>query len=154
MEKEFYKLVLTAIMVVSSFSLAFFLGRKITLSDKALVPPSASSPDLAETAAIQPAIELKNTAVAIENDIEEVPPADLYVWRLKTFGDKEKAMEHSTQIKLKFPDWPVFFKKSGAFYKVYTGPFNSLPKARRFLKRAKAEDPLLPSAVLEKLAQK
>ena len=43
-------------------------------------------------------------------------------------------MEQSTQLKLRFPKWKIFFKKAEKDYKIYIGPFKSKESAEVFLK--------------------
>ncbi|MYE07701.1 MAG: SPOR domain-containing protein, partial [Oligoflexia bacterium] len=61
-------------------------------------------------------------------------PKEIYALFLASYKDKETATEQSTQLKLRFPKWKIFFKKEKEVYKVYIGPFKSKPSAENFLK--------------------
>ncbi len=188
MEKEFYKLFLVVIMIISSFSLAFFLGRKITLSEQQLSQQSfeegvqdssemvAPSQELSNEVKEQPEIPSTNevntstdTAVAdsvsnldgtstqraeVQDYQKQLPDSsDIYGLLVDSFLTKEPAMERSTNLKLKFPEWPIFFKKAGSVYKVYFGPFDDIQIANDFLKEVKASGQF-PSVILEKVIKK
>ena len=190
MEKEFYKLFLVIIMIISSFSLAFFLGRKITLSEQQLsqqdfekdvhdsseiVDPSeelskeATAKAQSESVSAENKVESTDTAVAdsvsnvdgtsaqrakVQDYQKQLPDSsDIYGLLVDSFLKKELAMERSTNLKLKFPDWPIFFKKAGSVYKVYFGPFDGIQIANDFLKEVKASGQF-PSVVLEKVIKK
>ena len=175
MEKEFYKLFLVIIMILASFSLAFFMGRKITLSDphiaqyknqnqKTETPPSPKQEmaadelrpeSIAETQSQRKRVEEYKKQLAPEvnkKPKEDVPPA-VYGLLADSFFKKDLAMEQAAKIKLKFPDWPVFFKKSGSVYKVYIGPFNDISSAKEFLQEVQSSKHF-PSVVLEPVSNK
>ena len=190
MEKEFYKLFLVIIMIISSFSLAFFLGRKITLSEQQVSQENFEEDVQDSSGRVDPSEELSQEATAKEqpemssaNEVntstdtvvadsvsnlddtstqraevqdyqKQLPDSsDIYGLLVDSFLKKELAMERSTNLKLKFPDWPIFFKKAGSVYKVYFGPFDNIQIANDFLKEVKASGQF-PSVVLEKVIKK
>ena len=87
----------------------------------------------------------------------------MYGVLLSKHSTREGAMEQASQIKLSFPHWHVFFKKSFKVYKVYMGPFSSRSKGETFLiqvrkekkfKKAKIENLFTPKKQRKKLAKK
>ena len=184
MEKEFYKLFLVVIMIISSFSIAFFIGRKVALSEQQIsqqnfeedVQKNSQTPNLSEEGPKESVTEaqsenLKDTALAdsanlegasnqreevqeykkqliSESDQEQTP--GIYGLLVESFLKKEPAMEKSAKLKLKFPAWPIFFKRDGSVYKVYLGPFNNIQEANDFLQEVKASKQF-PTVVLEQV---
>ncbi len=74
----------------------------------------------------------------------------IYVLFITSHDSKESATEKSTQLKLRFPKWKIFFKKSENSYKVYIGPFQSKESAENFLKKLQ-DKPDFSSVKLEKI---
>ena len=178
MKKEFYKLSLVFIMIIFSFSLAFFLGREVTLfgqkqeketssvrqvkqlNDKSIdVKPSSKEVKTQNEKINGHEQSLLRTKVKedtknekkidkIKEDIkseeekkaakEEVKPSNiLYGLLINSYNEKELATEKAAQLKLRFPKWKFFFKKSKNLYKVYIGPFARKESAEKFLKEIK-----------------
>ncbi len=165
MKKEFYKLSLVFIIIVFSFSLAFFLGREITLSNKNKTENSdlsketkeqfnGHSPDTTplsekkEQTQREKVNEYKKALPDEKNKKQETSNKDsemtqsesnksekpeMYGLLITTHDDKESAMEKSTQLKTRFPQWRIFFKKSKDSYKVYVGPFSTKVSGKKFM---------------------
>ena len=204
MEKEFYKLFLVVIMIISSFSLAFFIGRKIALSEQQAEQQEFEENSSQEGAVVSDHLETLSTDSVAETEedrqqqpissqevegettsstmtdshqLEGMPnqkaevqeykkqledesnseqspdSSSMYGLLVDSFLAKEPAMEKATNLKLKFPDWPVFFKKAGSVYKVYLGPFDDIQTARVFLQEVKTSKQF-PSVVLERVIKK
>ena len=193
MEKEFYKLFLVVLMIISSFSIAFFIGRKVTLSEQQInqqnfeedVQKSSKVVDHLEELSEKSETEAQSESISSANEIDELTDTALadsanlegasnqraevqeykkqlisesgqenlpsiYGLLVDSFLKKELAMEESAKLKLKFPDWPIFFKRDGSVYKVYLGPFDNIQLANDFLQEVKASKQF-PSVVLEKV---
>ena len=97
----------------------------------------------------------------LDRDKKADRPA-MYGIFLSRHTTREGAMEQASQIKLSFPHWNVFFKKSSKVYKVYMGPFDARSKGEALLmqvrekkefKKAKIENLLSPKKRRKKLAQ-
>lgn len=169
-KKEFYKLSLVFIMIVFSFSLAFFLGREVALSGQQKKEPDLfketktkqpdnkslsihSLPEKIERTQREKVNEYKKTlpteqTVKPDESQDKKPQAqdkkqevqneksdEMYGLLITVHDDKESATEKSTQLKLRFPQWQFFFKKSKSTYKVYIGPFRTKSSAKDFLKK-------------------
>ena len=162
MKKEFYKLSLVFIMIVFSFSLAFFLGREVTLSNQQqsqkqelstsieAKTKSSDNPSFSNSAPdekkeykkILSHKQSKKKSKSYENrgskQIEKKQKPnkfdEIYGLVIASYADKESASEKSTQLKLRFPNWRIFFKKSKDVYKVYIGPFRTKLAAEKILK--------------------
>ena len=215
MKKEFYKLSIVFTMIVFSFSLAFFLGREVTLSGlqksqdssavksrhksplpreadrqqglstpgkdwqrkkvrkhkKALIPDGVhkqaqeqaeeKSPPPSEEPPTRPRAKTaddlqtqkteresaKNTPDRTHSQRENKKITALLI---SVHSNKESATEKSTQLKIRFPRWKIFFKESGNFYKVYIGPFRKKESAEKFLNQLK-DKPDLSGAKLEEI---
>ena len=166
MKKEVYKLILVFIMIVFSFSLAFFLGREVTLSNKKnteelpvtnqkteqtdkpfvtpvpknLFPEKATQREKVQQykETLPSKTETTKNADKKEKPQETTEEIDtIYGLLISSYDNKSSAMEQSTQIKIRFPQWKVFFKKSQDSYKVYIGPFKKKEVAQKFLKELK-----------------
>ncbi len=178
MKKEFYKLSLVFIMIIFSFSLAFFLGREVTLFGQKQEKEAPSVQQVEqlnnESIDVKPSskeVETQNEKIneheqsllrtkmkedtknekkidKIKEDIkseeekkatkEEVKPSNiLYGLLINSYNEKELATEKAAQLKLRFPKWKFFFKKSKNLYKVYIGPFTQKEAAENFLKEIK-----------------
>ena len=159
-------------MIVFSFSLAFFLGREVTLSnkknteelpithqkteqmDKPFVTPTSKKlfPEKgtqrekvqkyketlpSETETTKKAEKKENTQKTIKKQEVTQETDAIYGLLISSYDNKPLAMEQSTQIKTRFPQWKVFFKKSQDSYKVYIGPFKQKEIAKKFLKELK-----------------
>ena len=157
-------------MIIFAFSLAFFLGREVTLSDrqksKKTDASSLSSTLKSSTSFYDHQIEssfdnkkahkqrekvkkYKKTLIT-EKPIKDITrdktqevkqlktemkePNTVYALFVAGYGDKESATEKSTQLKLRFPKWEIFFKRTEEAYKVYIGPFKLKESAENFLK--------------------
>ena len=177
-KKEFYKLSLVFIMIVFSFSLAFFLGREVTLSDRQKKEPvffketNTKQPDNKPPLTNVPSEKIEQTqrekvneykktlsakhAVKPNNsqekkqEVQQEKLDEMYGLLITVHDDKESASEKSTQLKLRFPQWQIFFKKSKKSYKVYIGPFRTKSSAKKFLKKLQ-ENPEFSSVKLEKI---
>ena len=195
MEKEFYKLFLVVIMIISSFSIAFFIGRKVALSEQHIsqqnfeevvqkgskvLDHSKKWPKESVTEAQSGSMthanemnELTDTALADSANLEDTSnqrgevqeykkqlisesdqeqTSGIYGLLVDSFLKKEMAMEKSTKLKLKFPNWPIFFKRDGSVYKVYLGPFDNIRLANDFLQEVKASKQF-PTVVLEQVIE-
>lgn len=181
MKKEFYKLSLVFIMIIFSFSLAFFLGKEITLSNrkktkdpdllketkKQLNNPSSDThllPEKKEQTQREkvneykktlpdkkPAIPNKNIEMTQSESKHQAKTSDeMYGVLITTHDDKESAMEKSTQLKTRFPQWRILFKKSKDSYKVYIGPFSTKTSAKKFMDELKKK-PEFSELKLEKM---
>ena len=172
MKKEFYKLSLVFIMIIFSFSLAFFLGREITVSDKQKTKdpdlfkdttkqfdnnssPANLLPEKEEQTQREKVNEYKKTLHDEQNKKQTTSNKELetkqselkqkskkpdeiyYGLLITTHDDKESAMEKSTQLKTRFPQWRIFFKKSENSYKVYIGPFSTDAMAKKIMNELK-----------------
>ena len=73
-----------------------------------------------------------------------------YALRVQRHKTKEKAMEQSANLKLKFPKWRFFFKKVNTSYTVYIGPWALRKSAENVEKLAKNKKELA-SIKLEKI---
>ena len=69
----------------------------------------------------------------------KIKKPEIYGIFLSRHGTKQGAMERASQIKLSFPRWKVFFKKSSNIYKVYLGPFKVRSEGEIFLIQVKKE---------------
>ena len=228
MKKEFYKLFLVFAMIVFSFSLAFFLGREITLSDQGIqnekkqalqknplessnlssakqktylksparlgegvatsqgqVTPqgqvdeaeakkhasqkeasslpkglssassqAGSTPPNQLTKRSQTKLTLsenqKTTASPGQNDLKKNKTPPLFALMVNSYKSKELAVESSAKLKLRFPEWRWFLKKSKKSYKVYIGPFEQKNLAEQFLKQLR-KNKEFASVKLEKI---
>ena len=233
MKKEFYKLSIVFTMIVFSFSLAFFLGREVTLSglqksqdssivksrrkpspapqrvdepqgaplvrgqrggqspqkmqeykkapaqtwdqaqDQVQEPPhqqaeeNAPTPPLAEEDSTPPATPPANRKAKSAEDLRlksrepenAKTPLEQHSQKenkkitallVSVHHDKESATEKSTQLKIRFPRWKIFFKESENLYKVYIGPFRTKASAEKFLNKLKNK-PDLSGAKLEEI---
>ena len=148
-------------MIVFAFSLAFFLGREVTLSGQQkskkinpspnLKAPISHKDNLSPEGPINSQREkvnkYKKTLIheQSEKKIESTkqPKAkteiknlnnEVYALFVASYEDKESATETSTQLKLRFPKWEIFFKRTEEVYKVYIGPFKTKKSAENFLK--------------------
>ena len=227
MQREFYKLILVAIMIVFAFSLGFFLGREVTLAGprveteqtptklpthqkkayqkNPLQPPRTAKPSHPELPDSNPSAQTqkekviqykknwlkekdeKNTASPVNHTASPVNPSDsdqlankdkvptslegspprnqapstgdpeakgpetapeaqkkpqkpsnkIYALWIKSHKNRENAMKQSTDLKLRFPRWRFFFKKTGESYTVYIGPFKLKQSAQRTLRKLK-----------------
>lgn len=153
-------------MIVFSFSLAFFLGREVTLSskknteelpvanqkteqmDKPFVTPALKKTFPEKTTQREKIQQYKETLPSKEETTKKADKTDktpeitqetnaIYGLLISSYDNKPSAMEQSTQIKIRFPQWKVFFKKSQDSYKVYIGPFKKKEIAKKFLKELK-----------------
>ena len=192
MEKEFYKLFLVVIMIISSFSIAFFIGRKVALSEQHISQQNfeevvqkgskvldhseewpKESVTEAQSGSITHASELTDTALADSENLEDTSnqrgevqeyknqlisesgqeqTSGIYGLLVDSFLKKEMAMEKSAKLKLKFPAWPIFFKRDGSVYKVYLGPFDNMRMANDFLQEVKASKQF-PTVILEQVIE-
>ncbi len=200
MKKEFYKLSFVFIMIVFSFSLAFFLGREMTLSSAKKKPSKRIQPDMlpnqqmsspewppsntkqsqrekvnlykktlsdkvSQKSAPVRKPEPVNKLSATNKKSPDKTPADdtkttdttqtkqtttLHTLLIAQYEHKKSAIEKSTQLKIRFPHWKIFFKKFKNSYKVYIGTFKSKEAAEKFLKELE-EDPNFSNVKLEKL---
>lgn len=192
MKKEFYKLSFVFIMIVFSFSLAFFLGREMTLSPlqqeqspETVSDDKLSSPNLpssykkqsqrekvnlykktlsdnisdknAPSKAPEPVKKLEDTNEDTTNieplskkPTQKKPTQILYTLLIAQYEHKKSAIEKSTQLKIQFPHWKIFFKKIKNSYKVYIGPFKLKESAENFLKELQ-ENPDFSHVKLEEL---
>ena len=57
----------------------------------------------------------------------------IYGLFIASYQNKNQAMDKATQIKLRFPQWRIFVKRSGQMYTVYIGPFRKKELVQRFL---------------------
>ena len=176
MKKEFYKLSLVFVMIIFSFSLAFFLGREVTLfgqkqekeaspvqqaeqlNDESIyVKPSSKEvetqtqtekvneyeqsllrTEVKEDTKNEKKIDEIKEDVKSEEEKEAVKPSNiLYGLLINSYSERELATEKAAQLKLRFPNWKFFFKKSKNLYKVYIGPFTQKEAAENFLKEIK-----------------
>ena len=187
MKKEFYKLSLVFIIIVFSFSLAFFLGREITLSEQKNIKKTELSKDTMKkkwddqsdslklsqekkeqtqrekvneykkTLSHEKSISHKKSNKKSDNqDMTKNPKQqneqanEMYGLLITTHDDKESAMKKSTQLKIRFPQWHIFFKKVKNSYKVYIGPFRTSASAKKFMDGLK-EKPEFSSLKVEKI---
>ena len=188
MKKEFYKLILVFIMITFSFSLAFFLGREVTLSDKHQPEKTKSVPFKKEKSYNQPfpkyssGKEIKqkekvseykkilsekksekkenqekrkgikqpegkqkdkemseNQEVKKPKEKADTQKPEIYALLVASYNNKDDAIRKSTGLKSRFPQWKIFFKKSGNSYKVYIGPFRGKSSTENFLKELQKE---------------
>ena len=83
----------------------------------------------------EPPEEPKNSSKMQTKSAEKKP--QIYALRIKVHQNQESAMKQSTDLKLRFPSWRFFFKKTGKTYTVYIGPFNLKQSAQRALQKLK-----------------
>lgn len=158
-------------MIVFSFSLAFFLGREVTLSnkknteelpvtnqkaeqDKPFVTPPQKNLFPEKATQREKVQKYKETLPSKTNTTKKTDKKEksqkttkkqettqeteaIYGLLISSYDNKPSAMEQSTQIKTRFPQWKVFFKKSQDSYKVYIGPFKKKEIAKKFLEELK-----------------
>ena len=77
-------------------------------------------------------------------------PPHIYALLVAVHNDKDTAVEKATNLKSRFPEWKIFFKKNQDSYKVYIGPFREKKKAEDFLKKVQTK-PGLSTVKVEKL---
>ena len=196
MKREFYKLSLVFIMIIFSFSIAFFLGREVSLSGEKQKKDSSltteqfhkeSTDPVSQEEQNQPAktenesktldsdpqtlLSTKATGdkepkrkaeapvkgnVKSEKDTEKDTEQDtssskvLYGLLINSYKKREMATEKAAQLKLRFPQWKFFFKRSKEVYKVYIGPFQKKESAEKFLKKIQ-EKPDFSSVKVEEI---
>ena len=182
MQREFYKLIVVFMMILLSFSLAFFLGREMSLWDqhKNKAPPSPPADQVVPSGdgesgssanrglpagegfsdrqrvhSYQSVLEVRGegtpqqqkpegetapdrgeAASDTENKglLKKPVPDPLYALLVARSETKAGAVDKSSQIKMRFPQWSVFFKWVKGQYRVYIGPFKEKEAALKFLK--------------------
>ena len=177
MKKELYKLILVFIMISFSFALAFFIGREVTLAGQKYKSPTKKyiKKPKKSPVKIAPLPSINNTptrniapstppAHTPPKATHSVPPSGLthpkpiskkinsvmYGVFISQHTSKEKAMDKATQIKLRFPQWRLFVKRSGKTYTVYIGPFRHPKSAKSFLNQVENKKDF-PSIRIQKI---
>lgn len=195
-QREFYKLILVFMMILLSFSVAFFLGREMSLWDyqkrqasrpspppqpEQALPPGAdrseNPPPPEDFSHRQRVLSYQNVLAAKGNNIplpkpeDESPPgegeinpgaekketlksAPLYALLIARSETKTGAVDKSSQIKMRFPQWNIFFKWVEGQYRVYIGPFKEEEAAREFLKDMQDRKTEFEILKLEELPEK
>ena len=74
----------------------------------------------------------------------------IYGLFIASYQNKNQAMDKATQIKLRFPQWRIFVKRSGQLYTVYIGPFQKKELVQRFLHEIEDKKDF-PSIRIEKI---
>ena len=92
--------------------------------------------------------EEPKASLLTQQKAEELVPK-VYVLRIQSHKNREKAMQQSTDLKLQFPAWRFFFKKTGSNYTVYIGPFKLKQSALSILRKLKQKG--LAGARIEEL---
>ena len=110
--------------------------------------PPADSPAGAPANPLPKAKEEPKASRLTQQKAEELVPK-VYVLRIQSHKNREKAMQQSTDLKLQFPAWRFFFKKTGSNYTVYIGPFKLKQSAVRILRKLKQKG--LAGARIEEL---
>ncbi len=171
MQRELYKLVLVFIMILLAFSVAFFLGREMAFLEgqggqktpgpqgqnqplpppASLNPPPEAKPPPTHREAVRDYQKiLKNQPdPPVEKKAQKPPP--VYALLVKGYKTMEEAMEESTRLKVKFPNFKIFFHLSEGYYKVYIGPFGEEKTALNFLSEVQKKEKQLQSLKLEKV---
>ncbi len=93
-----------------------------------------------------------------ENNLDSsASPPPIYGLFIADYSTKEQAMEKSSRLKIRFPSWKIFFKRSGSLYRVYIGPFMQKQLAEEFLNNLEKEkefSSLRVTKILTKKVQK
>ena len=164
LKKEVYKLIFVFIMIAFSFSLAFFLGREITLSNKnnknssltdqkteqtdkpsidssmeTLIPKEKTQREKVEQYKEKLSLKKEGSTTTTKQKPQAATQKTdtMYGVLIGNYDDKTSAIKQSTQMKIRFPQWKVFFRESEDSYKVYIGPFKKKEDADFFLKELK-----------------
>ncbi len=241
MRKEFYKLIIVFIMITLAFSIAFFLGREITLTEQNIqkevglrekvqarnqnteklrnaintsqVKKTKQSQIIEYKKRIQSSEDIEQKLnIEQKSDIKQKPNIEqinkreekrqrrkqkakkrgrkkealksyaqrkkvkriednnlkgsqntsskslrkkisFYGLMVASYKEKKMAMDKSTDLKIRFSTWNIFFKRSKKLYKVYIGPFMKKSSAEEFLENIKNQKEFT-SARLEKLGTK
>ncbi len=74
----------------------------------------------------------------------------IYGLSIASYQNKNQAMDKATQIKLRFPQWRIFVKRSSRVYTVYIGPFQKKELVQRFLQEIENQKDF-PSMRIEKI---
>ena len=83
--------------------------------------------------------EVLEKPIPPEDSIVEKKP-EIYGLLIAKYQSRDTAIDKSSQLKIRFPDWDIFFKLSDDVYKVYIGPFKEKILAEKFLSDIKKKE--------------
>ena len=128
---------------------------KPTISPQTLPnqPQATATPNGTEENIQKPtADQLTSNQNAPTNNVKTTTTKDSVIYGLfiANYQNKNQAMDKATQIKLRFPQWRIFVKRSGPMYTVYIGPFRKKELVQRFLHEIEDKKDF-PSIRIEKI---